>query len=428
MALANYFYNQTTRKYVALFGTYFNQLKVCRSDAQGNVVQDMIVPISYAPFQKVLSKVVQDGDREGAKSAIQLPRMSFEITSLAYDSERKISPTRKIRKTAKDADTGSRNFLYSGQPYDFEFSLYIMAKYNEDAIQLVEQIIPFFRPDMTNTVTLIPGLAPLDIPLILNSVSSEDVYEGSYEERQAVLWTLTFTMKGWFFGPEREKKVIKFIDADLATNTELNTEFEEQFSLQPGLTAEGGPTTLIQDSIDLALIDYDDDYGLIKKIGRGNEMIIRVDKSLMIGNTITITVPQSGFLSTRFDVDWGDGSNEPTSISGGTANTVLTHTYTGTGTADIKLAFAGAHVKFDSSVIDVIDWGENTTFSSAAEMFKGNENLVTLTASNEPNFLPGSSTSSMFEDCINFTGEESSLENWDISNVIDTSNMFKNTG
>ena len=427
MALSNYFYNKTTRKYVSLFGSYFNQLKVCRTDAAGTVVHDFIVPISYAPWQKVLSKVQQDGARE-TNQAIVLPRISFDITGIAYDAERKISPTRKMRKTVKDSDTGSRNFVYAGQPYNFEFGLYIMAKYNEDAIQLVEQIVPFFRPDLTNTATIIEGLDPLDIPLVLNDVTSEEIYEGNYEERQSILWTLNFTMKAWYFGPEREKKVIKFIDVDIATDTPVNTEFEEQFSLQPGLTAAGGPTTLIQDSIDLALINYDDDYGLIKKIGRGNEMIIRVDKSLMIGNTITITVPQSGFLSTQFDVDWGDGSNEPTSISGGTANTVLTHTYTGTGTADIKLAFAGAHVKFDSSVIDVIDWGENTTFSSAAEMFKGNENLVTLTAPNEPNFLPGSSTSSMFEDCINFTGEASSLTNWDISNVIDTSNMFKNTG
>lgn len=426
MSIANYFYNKTTRKYVALFGTYFNQLMVKRVDNQGVTVQQMIVPISYAPWQKVLAQAAQ-ADREPGVQ-ITLPRMSFEISAYTFDPERKISPTRKIRKTTGDEDTGSRNFHYAGAPYNMEFSLYIMAKYNEDAIQLVEQIVPFFNPDMTQTATIVDGLDPLDIPLILNSVTSEEIYEGAFTESRTIMWTLNFTMKAWYFGPEREKKVIKFIDLDIATDTPINTEFEEQLSFQPGLTVAGGPTTLIQDSVDLSLINFDDDYGVIKKIGRGNEMIVRVDKSLMVGNTITITVPQSGFLSTRFDVDWGDGSNEPTSISGGTANTVLTHTYTGTGIADIKLAFAGAHVKFDSSVIDVIDWGENTTFSSAVEMFKGNENLVTLTAPNEPNFLPGSSTSSMFEDCINFTGEASSLTNWDISNVIDTSNMFKNTG
>src|SRR6056300_636182 len=132
MAIANYFYNQTTRKYVALFGTYFNQLKVCRTDSGGNVVHDFIVPISYAPYQKVLARVVQDANLN-RKSAITLPRMSFEINNITYDSSRKISPTRKLRKIAADPDTGSRNFLYAGAPYNFNFSLYIMSKYNEDA-------------------------------------------------------------------------------------------------------------------------------------------------------------------------------------------------------------------------------------------------------------------------------------------------------
>lgn len=266
MALANYFYNQTTRKYVALFGTYFNQLKVCRTDAQGSVIQDMIVPISYAPFQKVLSKVIQDGDREGARSAIQLPRMSFEITGITFDPERKISPTRKIRKIVKDADTGSRNFVYAGQPYNFEFSLYIMAKYNEDAIQLVEQIVPFFRPDMTNTANIIPGMEPLDIPLILNDVTSEEIYEGGYEERQAILWTINFTMKAWFFGPEREKKVIKFVESDLATDTRTNVEFEEQITLQPGLTANNEPTTDINEAVDYLTVEFDDPFDIIEQV------------------------------------------------------------------------------------------------------------------------------------------------------------------
>lgn len=427
MAIANYFYNQTTRKYVALFGTYFNQLKVCRTDSGGNVVHDFIVPISYAPYQKVLARVVQDANLD-RRSAITLPRMSFEINNITYDSSRKISPTRKLRKIAADPDTGSRNFLYAGAPYNFNFSLYIMSKYNEDAIQLVEQIVPFFQPDMTNTVTLISGMEPLDIPLILNSVTSEEIYEGSFEERQAIMWTLEFEMKGWFFGPEREKKVIKLLDVDYALNTDLDTEFEEQQQIQPGLTAEGNPTTDINETIDYQQINYDDNYGIIKKISRADEMIIRVDRSLMTANTVAIDVVQSGFAGKSFIVNWGDGTNEPAVVAGQTQNTTLTHEYTADGVYDIKIQFAGAHFKLDSSVVDVTYWGERTSFSSAEEMFKDNENLITFSAPDIPNFLPGASTSSMFENCINFTGEESTLENWDLSNVIDTSNMFTNTG
>ena len=263
MAIANYFYNQTTRKYVALFGTYFNQLKIVRMDNTGTVIQQMIVPISYAPWQKVLALATQKPTEPTTQ--MTLPRMSFEITGYTFDPERKISPTRKIRKITGDAETGNRNFYYSGAPYNIEFSLYIMTKYNEDAIQLVEQIVPFFNPDFTQTARIIPGMDPLDIPLILNGVTSEELYEGAFTESRSILWTLNFTMKAWYFGPERKKSVIKFIDVDLATDTPANTEFEENLSLQPGLTAAGDPTTVIEDSVDLSLINFDDDYGVIKE-------------------------------------------------------------------------------------------------------------------------------------------------------------------
>jgi len=423
--LANYFYNKTTRKYVALFGTYFNQLKVCRYDSSGNAVHDFIVPISYAPWEKILARVT--GDPEFVKKAqIVLPRMSFEITNITHDPTRKISPTRKLRKTVPDADTGVRNFMYAPSPYNFNFSLYVMAKYSEDAIQIVEQILPFFRPDLTNTVTIVNGVDPMDIPLILDSVTSEEVYEGDFNTAKTILWTLTFTMKGWFFGPEREKKVIKFIDADLAADTALNTNFEENYSLQPGLTAEGNPTTQLAESINYQLINYDDDYGYIENQVQpsGQEMLVTLDQSLMTANTATITVPYSGQY---FTIDWGDGTNELTELADGTANTVLTHTYINSGTYDVKLNFVDSWIQFDDSLIDIKWWGGNTIRSGEA-MFKGNENLVTFTAPDVPNFLPASSTASMFEDCSNFTGAGSNLGDWDLSNVTNTTDMFKNTG
>lgn len=425
MALSNYFYNKTTRKYVSLFGSYFNQLKVCRTDATGTVVHDFIVPISYAPWQKVLSKVQQDGARE-TNQAIVLPRISFDITGIAYDAERKISPTRKMRKTVKDGDTGSRNFVYAGQPYNFEFGLYIMAKYNEDAIQLVEQIVPFFRPDLTNTATIIEGLDPLDIPLVLNDVTSEEIYEGNYEERQSILWTLNFTMKAWYFGPEREKKVIKFIDVDIATDTPVNTEFEENISLQPGLTIAGDPTTDITQTVAYNTIEFDDDYGLIRNIEnpRAQEMVVTLNQSLMTSNTAVINVDNSG---TYFTVDWGDGTNELTELADGTSNTSISHVYTDSGTYDVKIKFVDGQIRFDDSVVDIKWWGENT-FVTAEEMFKGNQNLITFTASDVPKFQPGASTASMFEDCTSFTGANSNLSEWDFSNVTNTADMFKNTG
>lgn len=245
MAIANYFYNETTRKYVAVFGTIFNQLKIARKKNDGTGHQSMIVPLSYAPFQKVLARVNADPDLlNSRRTAVRLPRMSFEITSIAYDPSRKIGSTQKMRKENKAENDSSRSFLYSSVPYNIDFSLYIMTKYAEDASQLMEQILPFFTPDWTVSAKMVPDLDPIDIPVILNSVTTEDLYEGDFETRQSVLYTLSFTLKGYYFGPEKQKKVIKFIEADFATGTLANTAFEERLTIRPGLDTEGNPVTL----------------------------------------------------------------------------------------------------------------------------------------------------------------------------------------
>jgi len=262
MAFVNHFYNATTRKYVALFGTLFNKISITRSDKQGTEVQKMVVPISYGPWQKFLSRLTQDPNLN-KPSAITLPRMSFEITGLNYDGSRKVSSTQKIRKENKPESDGMRSFEWSAAPYNVEFTLYIMTKYSEDATKIVEQIVPFFMPEWTSSVKLIPGLEPIDIPLILNSVTNEELYEGSYEERKSVLWTLNFTMKAWYFGPEREKKVIKFIEADMFTDTRDDVESEESVIVRPGLTANGEPTDTANNSIQYDQIEFDDDWGII---------------------------------------------------------------------------------------------------------------------------------------------------------------------
>jgi len=245
MAIANYFYNESTRKYVALFGTIFNQLKITRKDNAGTTTQSMLVPLSYAPFQKVLARLNQDPDLlNSRRTAIRLPRMSFEIASITYDPSRKIASTMKMRKDAKAESENSRNFLYASVPYNIDFQLYIMTKYQEDATQLMEQILPFFTPDWTVSAKMIPDLDPIDIPVILNSITTEDLYENDFETRQSILYTLSFTLKGFYFGPEKKRKVIKFIEADMYTNTTANTTPEEKVIVKPGMDSNGNPITL----------------------------------------------------------------------------------------------------------------------------------------------------------------------------------------
>lgn len=232
-------------------------------------MQEMIVPISYAPFQKILAKIQQDPNLN-QPSAITLPRMSFELNSMTYDGERKINPTTKIRKNVPDEGANSRGFTYAGVPYNLDFSLYIMTTYAEDAAKLLEQIIPFFNPDFTSTVNLIDGIDPIDIPLILTGVTTEELYEGNFEERRSVLYTLSFTMKSWYFGPNREKPVIKFVDVDMSTNTsptaDIDEVWEAEYTSRPGLTANGQPTFDVDASVPYQQIDFDDDWANIRTV------------------------------------------------------------------------------------------------------------------------------------------------------------------
>lgn len=262
MVVVNHFYNATTKKYIALFGTMFNKITVVRYDAtSGNEVQRMVVPISYGPYQKFLARVNQDPELN-RKTAITLPRMAFEITNMQYDGSRKINSVNKISSQANELDS-SRSFQYVGAPYNIDFSLYIMTKYAEDGTQILEQILPFFKPEWTHTVKLIDNLDPLDIPLILNSVSTEDLYESDFETRRSLLWTLNFTMKGWFFGPQREKKVIKFIDLHLRSNLDPTSIPDQEITIQPGLRADGLPTSSIFETVPYEEINADDDWGII---------------------------------------------------------------------------------------------------------------------------------------------------------------------
>lgn len=268
MAITNHFYNGTTRKYITIFGTIFNKLSITREDNTGTEVQRMVVPISYGPYQKFLARIIQDPNLD-QKAAITLPRMSFEIMSMNYDGPRKVGSLTKI--STSDPVAGGKTFQYTPAPYNIEFNLYIMTKYSEDGTKILEQILPFFKPEYTTSVNLIDGMPSIDIPLILNSVSVEDIYEGDFETRKVMMWTLSFTMKGFFFGPQRNKRVIKFIDVRLYDKLDTSSEFLERTTIQPGLTANNEPTTNINETIPYEQIDFDDDWGIITIIREGSD-------------------------------------------------------------------------------------------------------------------------------------------------------------
>ncbi len=205
--LGHTFYHQHLRKYVIVFGTLFNDIIVQRKDNSGNVVQDIKVPLAYAPREKALARIQQDPDL-ARKVGMVLPRMSFEMQSFNYAPERKLNKIH--RNVAAYADDKAKLYAaYSPVAYDIGFDLNIYTRYAEDSTQILEQILPFFTPEWSVTMTLIPEMSwKQDIPVVLNGVSAQDTYDGDFETRRALIHTLNFTLKGYLWGPLRKSGVV----------------------------------------------------------------------------------------------------------------------------------------------------------------------------------------------------------------------------
>jgi len=177
------------------FGTLFNTLEVQRTDSSGDVTEVIKIPLSYGPKDKMLTRISADPNLN-PKVALTVPRMGFELTSMTYDSARKLNT---MNRNVAKGTTGLKK-QFSPVPYNWEFSLYIFVKNAEDGTQILEQILPFFTPEFTVSMTLISSMSVNhDIPLVLNSVTSEDTYEGDFATRRSIIWTLSFTMKGYLY-------------------------------------------------------------------------------------------------------------------------------------------------------------------------------------------------------------------------------------
>ncbi len=190
-----YFYHQTSRKMVVAFGTLFNNIEVRRTDSSDAVTEVIKIPLSYGPKDKMLIRISQDPNLN-PKVALTVPRMGFELTAMSYDGARKLNT---MGRNVKKGTTGLKK-QFNPVPYNWDFSLYVFVKNAEDGTQILEQILPFFTPDFTVTMTLISGMTvKMDIPLVLNSVTSEDSYEGDFATRRSIIWTLSFLMKGYLY-------------------------------------------------------------------------------------------------------------------------------------------------------------------------------------------------------------------------------------
>lgn len=262
--------HNTIRKYIILFGTLFDNLYITRENSTGETIQTLKIPLSYGPKEKFLARINMDSGLDRPVATV-LPRMSFELVTMNYASERKLNTINKMSKITS-TDKNQMQYQYSPVPYDFSFQLAIMVKNAEDGTKIIEQILPYFTPEWTATVNLMPEVSgKYDIPIVLNDISSEDTYEGDFTTRRALIHTLTFTMKGYLFGPTRKSEVIKEIDVNIRIPKETTVPLVANtltgksaiINIQPGMLANGSPTSNAALSVANDQINANNNYGFL---------------------------------------------------------------------------------------------------------------------------------------------------------------------
>ena len=243
--LGQQFYHETIRNIVIAFGTMFNDIQLVRKDNSGTITQTMKVPLAYGPREKFLVRLREDADLT-KQVAITLPRIGFEIQNLSYDSARKMSRVQRFKKV-KGANTKQLDTQYMPVPYNLEFELYVMAKQSDDALQIVEQILPYFQPDYALTINDMADMGiTRDIPIVLGNIGYEDSYDGDFTTRRALIYTLSFTTKFYLYGPVTSAKVIKTVQVDQYTDLpDKSPKREQRYKVTPS------PSTA----------DADDDFG-----------------------------------------------------------------------------------------------------------------------------------------------------------------------
>ena len=253
-------YHELIRKYVIVFGNLFNDICVQRNNSDGSTYQTLGVPIAYGPKEKFMVRIKED-PRLDKKVALTLPRMGFQIASMEYDPTRKLSSTRKnVFQSATDESGVLSQFV--PVPYNINFELYIMVRNANDGTQIIEQILPYFRPQWNTNIKLIPSMdITLDVPYILQATSLEDAYEGDFLTRRALVWTLSFQCRGYLFGPTSTSGVIKRTNVNLYANTGDNEIRQSNIQITPGLLANGSPTSNSTASIPIGQISANSDYG-----------------------------------------------------------------------------------------------------------------------------------------------------------------------
>lgn len=204
----NHFYHSSLRKLVVAFGSLFNDIRIARYNANGTVKEYIRLPLSYGPKEKFLRRINEPSSiSDGTRVEMTLPRLGFEITGINYDSGRKRNTMQKKWRGIG----GNNNYVeynYAEVPYTVDFSVYCMVRNTDDGLQVVEQVLPYFTPEFNMTININDLNQKQDIPIILTGIDSEEDYEGDFDARRNITWTMNFSAKTYIYGEGRTSGVI----------------------------------------------------------------------------------------------------------------------------------------------------------------------------------------------------------------------------
>ena len=256
--LGTQFYNQAVRKTVVAFGTLFNNIEL-KKTVDGQVIETEKVPLAYGPKQKFLYRL-QGNPTDGRKVAITLPRIYFEMTGIDYDASRKTPATQKYKTVINDNGNEVRT-QYVPVPYNISFEVGILCKSQDDGLQILEQILPFFQPSFSMSLKFIPDMDEVrDIAVVLNSVDFDDDWEDDFSTRRSITYTMQFTAKSYIYGPYTKADVIRksrIIETIGDTNVnKRHVELSYTPKAKTDINQDGQVT-----AADDALVTADDDFG-----------------------------------------------------------------------------------------------------------------------------------------------------------------------
>ena len=302
--LGTYYYHEIIRKTIIAFGTLFNTIDIQHKKPDGTVHSSVRVPIAYGPVEKFLARLEQKPDLR-QRVAITLPRLAFEMTSIQYDTSRKVS-TMQTFKASTTSGTKVARKVFMPVPYNIGFTLSVMTQYNEDALQIIEQILPFFQPSFNLTVDLVSSIGEKrDIPMVLDNLAFDDTYGSGYEEKRVITHNLNFTAKTFLFGPvpTSSEGLIKKVQVDYAARTKdrKTASRDLRYTAEPTATKDynDDATTVLAANLDTTKTQFDvgDAVSLVEKT------YIQIDNETMYirkitGNTLLVN---RGEYSTTID-------------------------------------------------------------------------------------------------------------------------------